>query len=67
MWVSEQVEEELDMMERSNPGLNSTGNDPYWECTNCDIKYRPALIPGEEDDHPRCPKCHKKPALADVA
>lgn len=66
MELTEDVIEELDTMERMTSNLNSTGAEPYWICDNCDIRYRPALVPGEEDKHPRCPQCYNKPAIADI-
>lgn len=65
MDITEQVKEELDRMERMRFNIISTNSNSYWECSNCDIYYRPILIPGEEDKYPRCPNCHKPPRLAD--
>lgn len=60
MKISEQVREELRMMESYTSGSNFTSSQAYWECTNCDIKYKPTLLP------PKCPNCGKLPELDDA-
>lgn len=68
--ITDQVLDELDLVERMHFGQVKQGSLPKWKCSDddCEIdEYRPVLVPGEEEEHPRCPGCHTSPAISDVA
>lgn len=67
--ITDQVTDELELVERMHYGQVEQGSKAVWNCSNGDCEvddYRPVLVPGEEEDYPRCPGCHESPAVSDV-
>lgn len=67
--ITQQVRDELETVERMNYGQVKTSKGAEWKCSteDCDTdEFVPALVPGDEDEYPRCPECHETPAASDV-